>query len=341
MKAALLKEKNKLELVDAKIPEIGAGEALVRVAYAGICGSDIHVWHGHHPTATYPRIPGHEFSGILENFIGTARDGLKIGDRVVVQPFWSCGLCEPCIRGMDNVCRELKVIGFHEDGSFAEYIRVPLKKVYKLPENVDIRLGAITEPLSVAVHDVRRSGLKCGEKALITGGGPIGMLVALVAQHAGAAEVYVSEINEYRLKFAEKLGIKTINPLKTDLKEETMRITGGKGFDVVYEASGSKPCISAVTDVVKIGGTILMIGMASELHPINLSAVFAKELTVKGVRLHAQQSFEGAIALLQSGKLNDKLNCIIDKEFILDDFVEAMNYQVEDANHFKVLIKIC
>lgn len=340
MKAALLREKNNLELADVEKPEIGHGEALVRVAYSGICGSDIHVWKGHHPTATYPRIPGHEFSGVLEKFIGISRDGLKIGDPVVVQPFWSCGMCEPCIRGMDNVCRSLKVIGFHEDGSFAEYIRVPLKKVYKLPRNVDLRLGAITEPLSVAVHDVRKSGLLCGEKALITGGGPIGMLVALVAQYAGA-DVYVSEINEYRLQFAQKLGIQTINPMKADLKEETMRITGGKGFDVVYEASGSKPCISAVTDVVKIGGTILMIGMASDLYPINLSAVFAKELTVKGVRLHAQQSFEGAVALLESGKLNDKLNSIIDKEFVLDDFVEAMNYQLEDANHFKVMIKIC
>ncbi len=340
MKAAILRDKNQLELADAGIPNIGAGEALIRVAYSGICGSDVHVWHGHHPTATYPRIPGHEFSGILEKYIGSPRDGLKTGDPVVVQPFWSCGLCEPCIRGMDNVCQSLKVIGFHEDGSFAEYIRVPLKKVYKLPDNVDLRLGAIAEPLSVAVHDVRRSGLMCGEKALIMGGGPIGMLVALVAQHAGAADVYVSEINEYRLEFAQKLGIKTINPIKSDLKQETMRITGGKGFDVVYEASGSKPCISAVTDVVKIGGTILMIGMASELHPINLSAVFAKELTVKGVRLHAQQSFEGAIALLQSERLNDKLNCIIDKEFMLDDFVQAMNFQVEDPNHFKVLIKI-
>jgi 2-desacetyl-2-hydroxyethyl bacteriochlorophyllide A dehydrogenase len=340
MKAALLREKNKLELTDVKIPEIGAGEALVRVAYSGICGSDIHIWRGHHPTATYPRIPGHEFSGVLEKFVGTPRDGLKTGDPVVVQPFWSCGLCEPCIRGMDNVCRELKVIGFHEDGSFAEYIRVPLKKIYRLPGNVDLRLGAITEPLSVAVHDVRRSGLMCGEKALITGGGPIGMLVALVAQHAGAADVYISEINEYRLEFAKKLGIKTINPLKTDLKEETLRITRGKGFDVVYEASGSKPCISAVTDVVKSGGTILMIGMSSELHPLNLSAMFAKELTVKGVRLHAQQNFEGAIALLESGKLNEKLNMIIDNEFSLDDFVKAMNFQVEDPNHFKVMIKI-
>jgi 2-desacetyl-2-hydroxyethyl bacteriochlorophyllide A dehydrogenase len=339
MKAALFADKNKLELVEAPVPAIGAGEALVRVAYAGICGSDIHVWQGHHPTATYPRIPGHEFSGVLEKVNGTPRDGLKAGDRVVVQPFWSCGLCEPCIRGMDNVCRELKIFGIHEDGCFAEYIRVPIKKVYKLPDNVDLRLGAITEPLAVAVHDVRKSGLMVGEKALILGGGPIGMLIALVAQHAGAGEVYVSEINEYRLAFAKKLGIKTINPAKADLKEEVLRIDG-KGFDVVYEASGSKPCIQAATDVVKIGGTILIIGMASEQHPFNMGAVFAKELTIKGVRIHSQQSYEGAIALLKSGDINEKLNQIVSREFKLGDCVAAMQYQIEDANHFKVLIKI-
>lgn len=340
MKAALFAEKNKLELVDAPIPEIGPGEALVRVAYAGICGSDIHVWQGHHPTATYPRIPGHEFSGVLEKVNGAVRDGLKPGDRVVVQPFWSCGLCEPCIRGMDNVCRELKIFGIHEDGCFAEYVRVPIKKVYRLPDSVDLRLGAITEPLSVAVHDVRRSGLVVGEKALILGGGPIGVLVALVAQYAGASEVYVSEINEYRIAFAKKLGIKTINPAKYNLVQETMRITDGKGFDVVYEASGSKPCIQAVTDVVKIGGTVMIIGMANEQYPFNLGAVFSKELNLRGVRIHAQQSFEGAVALLKSGDLNDKLSQIIDSEFPLEQCVEAMHYQVENPNHFKVVIKI-
>ncbi len=338
MKAALFADKNKLELAEAPIPEIGPGEALVRVAYAGICGSDVHVWQGRHPTATYPRIPGHEFSGVLEKMNGAPRDGLNPGDRVVVQPFWSCGMCEPCISGMDNVCRELKIFGIHEDGCFAEYVRVPLKKVYRLPGNVGLKLGAITEPLAVAVHDVRRSGLQVGERALILGGGPIGMLIALVAQHTGA-DVYVSEINEYRLAFAQRLGIKTINPAKCGLEQETLRITDGRGFDVVYEASGSKPCIQAATGVVKIGGTVLVIGMAGE-QPFNLGAVFAKELTVKGVRIHSQQSFEGAVALLKSGVLNGRLEQILNREFTLDECVEAMRFQVEDANHFKVVIKI-
>ncbi len=338
MKAALFADKNKLELAEAPIPEIGPGEALVRVAYAGICGSDVHVWQGRHPTATYPRIPGHEFSGVLEKMNGAPRDGLNPGDRVVVQPFWSCGMCEPCISGMDNVCRELKIFGIHEDGCFAEYVRVPLKKVYRLPGNVGLKLGAITEPLAVAVHDVRRSGLQVGERALILGGGPIGMLIALVAQHTGA-DVYVSEINEYRLAFAQRLGIKTINPAKCGPEQETLRITDGRGFDVVYEASGSKPCIQAATGVVKIGGTVLVIGMAGE-QPFNLGAVFAKELTVKGVRIHSQQSFEGAVALLKSGVLNGRLEQILNREFTLDECVEAMRFQVEDANHFKVVIKI-
>lgn len=340
MKAALFPEKGKIELTQRNVPEIGEGEALVEVKYAGICGSDVHVWQGHHATATYPRIPGHEFSGVLVEAKGTLRAGIEIGDNVVVQPIWTCGMCEPCITGHDNVCSKLNIFGIHQDGCFAQYIRVPVRKIYKLPDGVSLKMGALTEPLAVAVHDVNRSGLSVGDKTLIIGGGPIGMLIGVVAKHAGAEQVYISEINPFRIEFAKSIGLDTINPAKEELKKKTDEITNGKGFDVVFEVSGSKAGVSGMTQVVKIGGTIMVVGMGSEIFPVDTGAVIAKELEMKGVRIHAQKQFEAAVSLLKDEQLTKKLDRLITKVFPLDACVQAMQYQINDPEHFKVVIEI-
>ncbi len=340
MKAVLFPSKNQIEWVDRPCPSIGAGEALVEVKFAGICGSDVHVLEGKHATATYPRIPGHEFSGVLREANGALRDGIQVGDSVVVQPFWTCGTCEPCFTGHDNVCTKLNVFGIHQDGCFAQYIRVPAHKVYRLPDHVSLRLGALTEPLAVAVHDVRESGLSVGQRALVVGGGPIGLLVALVAQQAGASRVTISEVNDYRVDFAESLGIDVINPAKEDFNARVSELTNGSGFDVVYETSGSKPGLACATQSVKIRGTIMIIGIGSELFPMDTVAIFSKELTLKGVRIHAQSAFEGAIRLLETGSINDQLEQIITKVFPFEAGLEAFRYQMEDAHHFKVLVEL-
>lgn len=339
MKVAIYPKKGTIEMAEREIPEIGFGEALVEVRYAGICGSDVHVWQGHHPTATYPRIPGHEFSGVLIKAEGELRSGVRIGDHVVVQPYSSCGICEPCFTGKDNVCRKLSILGIHQDGCFAQYVRVPLNKIYKLPDSVPLKMGALTEPLAVAVHDVRTSGLKMGQKALVIGGGPIGMLIALVAQYAGA-EVAISEINDFRLDFARSLGVRTINPALEDLQKRTEEITNKNGFDVVFEVSGSRAGAACMTQTVKTGGTIMIVGMVSEPYPVDTGAVFAKELTMKGVRIHSQENFEGAVNILASGALNAKLEKLVTRMFTLDECVEAMEYQGNDQEHFKVLLEI-
>jgi len=195
MKAAYYAQKQNIELVDLDLPKPKKDEALIRVKYAGICGSDLHVYHGAHPTAKFPVIPGHEFVGELVELGEDAVTDIKPGEIVVAQPFSSCGVCEACISGNDNVCRDLKLLGAHKDGCFAEYVTVQAKKMYRIPGGVDLKLAALTEPLAVAVHDVRNSGLKVGQTALIIGGGPIGIFIAMVAQLAGA-QVYISEVSE-------------------------------------------------------------------------------------------------------------------------------------------------
>lgn len=336
MKAAVIESAGRIELHEKPIPSIHSGEALIRVKYCGICGTDIHVLHGQHPTATFPVVPGHEFVGELIDFKGAC--SLKRGDTVVAQPVYACGNCEPCAKGQDNVCQSLRIHGCHVDGGFAEYVTAPLHKVYAIPREMDLQLAALAEPLAVAVHDVRRSGLSVGNSALIIGGGPIGLLIAIVARQAGAVDLVISEISDYRRQVAQELGFCTVNPLAEEFAAELSNRTGGKGFDVVFEVSGSKPGIATAIDHCKITGTVMIVGMTSEPYPVNTSKIFQKELVIKGVRVHAQINFIGAVELLKSGVLNDSLCKIVSAVFPLDEVERAFAMAQSGGDFFKILI---
>jgi 2-desacetyl-2-hydroxyethyl bacteriochlorophyllide A dehydrogenase len=340
MKAALFKAPGDLSVTQLPQPELSFGDALVRVRYGGICGTDMHVFQGHHKAAKFPLVPGHEFVGTLVEAYGELGGGLILGNDALVQPYYACGTCSLCISGRDNICSRLSVLGVHRDGCFAEYVTVPIKKVFKLPEGLDYQLAALTEPLSVAVHDVRMSGLKVGQTAFVFGSGPIGMLIALVARLAGATKVVISEVNAFRILFAEQLGFSVINPMTTNLLDTAAALTDGHGFDVVYEASGTRQGAEAMTQLVKIGGKIIVIGFPAEKYPIDTAAITAKEIAIQGARIHAQINFMEAIGVLASGVLNDDLYKFIDRVYILDDFGEAMRYAIEDQEHFKVLVEV-
>lgn len=340
MKAAVIDQKDSIHVKEVPIPELDDGEALIRVHYCGICGSDLHVLHGQHPTAQFPVVPGHEFVGELIEVRGEGAEAFKPGDLVVAQPFFSCGNCEPCAKGHDNVCRDLHFMGAHCDGAFAEYVKVATRKMYRIPDDMDQELAALTEPVAVAMHDVRRSGLQVGETALIIGGGPIGMLIAMVARHSGARKVVISEINEFRCEFAQKLGFETVNPVAKDFDEKIQALTEGKGFDVTFEVSGSRPGIASAVKYTTIGGMIMVVGMTKEPYPVDLSAMFAKELRMQGVRIHAQYNFIGAVELLKSGALNDEFRALVSKIYSFDEIEEAFNFVQVPGDYFKVLVKM-
>lgn len=340
MKSGVITEKNTLLYKDSPMPILGPGEVMIKVSYCGICGSDIHVLKGEHPTAVFPVIPGHEFVGELVEISEGTFCNAKIGDLVVAQPFFSCRNCEPCAKGEDNVCEHLNFLGIHTNGGFAEYVKVKADKVYALPETVDSKLAALTEPIAVAVHDVRRSGLKVGEDALIIGGGPIGLLIAIVAKQAGANNVVISEISEYRRNEAQKLGFVTVNPLDEDFDKKIKELTKGKGFDVVFEVSGSKPGISTAVDYAKITGTVMIVGMTSEPYPIDLSQVFAKELRIQGVRIHSQYNFMGAIKLLENKELTESFGALISEVFPVEKIEDAFAYAQTPGEFFKILVKM-
>lgn len=342
MKAAVIEEFNKIVYQEVPEPELGHDEVLIKVEYAGICGTDVHVFTGHHKQAKPPVIPGHEFVGTIAKINSDNVTNFKLGQRVVAQPLTGCGKCELCIQGRDNVCVSLNIFGIHSDGCFAEYIKVPLRKVYAVPDEIDSKILALTEPLAVAVHDVRRSELLVGQTALIIGGGPIGILTAMVAKINGASKVVISEINEQRIQFIKdmEMGFEVINPIIDDAEVLVNQYTKNMGFDVVYEVSGVQAGADLMTKATKIGGTIMMIGIPTKNYVVDTGAITLKELVMKGVRIHAQINFAAALDIISNNVFNDKLARLITDEFPIAEADKALQYSIEDKEHFKVLIKV-
>ena len=212
----------------------GEGEVQVSVAYCGICGTDLHVFHGvmDARVGTH-RVIGHEMSGKIAA-IGEKVQDLEIGDPVVIRPLAACGACPACQRGHTHICQNLKFLGLDTDGAFQQAWTVPAHTIHKIPADLSIEHAALIEPVAVACHDVRRARLIAGEDTLVIGGGPIGMLIAMVAGHAGA-KVTVSEVNTHRLELAQSLGFDTLNPKEVNVAEKIYAQTADKGADVIFE----------------------------------------------------------------------------------------------------------
>lgn len=288
---------------EEKSPE--AGEVRLDVGYVGICGTDMHIYHGVMDARVNPPATiGHEISGVVAE-IGEGVEGFSVGEKVVVRPLDWCGECPTCEAGLTHICQNLKFMGIDTPGAFQSSWTVKSRTLHKLPAAVDLKQGALVEPLSVACHDVRRSRLKAGEKAVVLGGGPIGQLVAAVAKSVGA-EVLVSEPNESRRAFADELGVKSVNPIDTDLAAYVEEWTGTKGADVVFEVSGVKPAIDAMTQIAGRRGRIVMVAIHSQAPEIDLFQFFWKELELLGARVYEAADFDWAIELISTGQIDLK-----------------------------------
>ncbi len=295
MKAAVTVEWNKMEVQETPIPEPGPGEALVRVKLAGICGSDVHIFQGHHPTAVSPVAQGHEFVGTLEKVNG-ANINAAIGDRVVVEPLISCGVCEACREGHMHVCRNLGLLGIHRHGAFAEYVVVDAAKVIRVPDTLSNELAALTEPVAVAAHVTARGGLQKGDRTLVIGAGPIGLIVAMMCEWAGATVALV-EINPERIEQAKSLGFTVVNA-NGDAAADALALTDGEGFDQVYEASGAAPAAALATEVCRIRGTIVGIGFPSPPPAFDVRALIFKELHLVGSRVYTLDDFHRTVRMM-------------------------------------------
>jgi len=287
-----------LETKDVGPP--GPGEVQIRVAYCGICGTDLHIYLGHMDQRVgFERTIGHEMSGTIEA-LGDGVEGLEAGQRIVVRPLDPCGDCPACEAGHDHICHNLKFIGIDTEGAFQELWNVPAHTIHTLPDGLDLSHAALIEPLAVACHDVERADLKKGEDVLVIGGGPIGLLVALVARNAGG-NVTLSEINENRIAYAEKLGFKTLNPRTNDVAADVRAATGGKGADVVFEVSGSQPGVDLMTEAAAARGRIVMVAIHATRPQIDLFKFFWQELELLGARVYHKEDYDTAMQLLAEG----------------------------------------
>ena len=282
------------------------GEVQLKVAYCGVCGTDVHIYHGAMAhRLKLPQVIGHEVSAKIEA-IGAGVTGWQVGDRVTVRPLQP-GPEDPSDNGQRHIGKNLTFIGIDSPGGMQTHWNVPAHTLHRLPDGLSLQLGALIEPLAVACHDVRLGELRAGEQAVVIGGGPIGMLIALVARHTGA-NVLISEPNPARLELASTLGLTTVNPKERDLVAEVERFTNGAMADVVFEVSGVSAGVQAMTQVARARGRIVMVAIHADPKPVDLFRFFWRELRLIGTRVYEPEDFEQAIQLAASGELPlDKL----------------------------------
>lgn len=277
------------------------GEVQIKVAYCGICGTDVHIYHGMmDKRVAMPQTIGHEMSGEV-SAVGAGVNNVAVGDKVVVRPLDNRGEL-PSDKGISHICKNLKFIGIDSPGAMQQYWNVPAFTIHKLQATTDLKLAALIEPLAVACHDVRLSELTEGETAVVLGGGPIGMLVAFVAKSKGA-QVIISEVNPVRIKMAQSWGFDVVSPVDTDLVAYVEGKTEGKLADVVFEVAGVQPALDIMTEVAGIRGRIVMVAIHGEPKPVSLFKFFWKELKLIGARVYEPEDYEVAIDLVTKNEL--------------------------------------
>ncbi len=335
MKAAVWLGKEKLVVREVERPSAGPGEALIRVRWTGICGTDLAVYAGKFPRARPPLIPGHEFSGEIVQVPQENPSGLKEGDAVVADPLLPCGACYSCRMGMYNVCENFAIMGVDASGSFTEFVKVKAGNIYLLPPHLSLELAALTEPTAVALHTVQRSGMRLGDSVVILGGGPIGLLIAELARMGGALPIIISEVSSYRAGLARKLGFEVVVPDKDQLEKRVRELTRGRGADVVFDAVGLPAVASEFTRISRIGGRIAVVGVYKEQAPVDLREVCFNELTIIGSRVYRYPDFEKVMDLIL--KDLDRLSSIITEKMELDQIGRGMKL-LNEGRAMKVLI---
>ena len=329
----------KVEFREVPIPQLKAGEVLVKIMEIGICGSDIHVYHGKHPFTSYPVTQGHEVSGLLEK-LGEGVTGLTIGQKVTIQPQVVCGQCYPCRHGKYNLCESLKVMGFQTTGVASHYFAVDAKKVTPLPETMSLEEGAMIEPLAVAVHAVRRMGDMTGKDVCVLGAGPIGILVAQAAKGMGAARVMITDISEVRLQKAAECGIDfCINTKETNFGEALLQSFGPDKADVIYDCAGNDITMGQAIQYARKGSTIILVAVFAGMAKVDLAVLNDHELDLNTSMMYRSEDYEKAIELADSGKV--QLKPLISQRFPFQKYLEAYKYIDENRETtMKVLIDV-
>ena len=307
MNALLLTDYKKLKMMDVPRPEISADDVLVQIRAAGICGSDVHGYDGGSGRRVPPLIMGHEAAGVVAE-VGAEVKDLKPGDRVTFDSTVYCGQCFFCRRGEVNLCDNRQVLGvstgdYRRNGAFAEYLSVPQRIVYKIPDALTFERAALIEPTTVAVHAVNITPIMLGDTAVVVGVGMIGLLAVQALRLAGCGRVIAIDVDDARLKTAGELGASVqINSQHSDAISQIRGMTDGRGADVVLEAVGATPPIQTALDCVRKGGTVTLIGNISPKIELSLQSVVTRQIRLQG-SCASSGEYPACIELLGSGAI--------------------------------------
>lgn len=338
MRRAIMTSPGHIKFKEVKRPQPGREEVLLRIKKIGVCGSDVHVWHGKHPYTSYPVIQGHEFSATVEE-VGKEVKDINIGSKVTATPQIVCGKCGPCKRGDYNICNELKVEGFQAPGVAQDFFVTDSKKIVVLPGDFSFEQGAMVEPASVAVHAVDKAGEVKDKNIVVFGAGTIGNLVGQVLKAKGA-NVLITDLSDYRLDIANKCGLKnTTNAKKEKFIDSIKRIFGKEEFSIAFECVGVEQTISNAIESIQKGGKIVVVGVFSEDPRVNLGFVQDRELKLFGTLMYKYEDYEKSVSLINNGLIH--IDPLITKHFRFEDYEKAYHY-IDRQGHkvMKVIIDL-
>ncbi len=339
MRQAVMTAPGQISFREVEVPVPGEGQVQIRVQRIGVCGSDIHVFHGKHPFVTYPLVQGHEYSGVIET-IGEGVEGVAIGDKVTATPQEVCGVCAPCRRGQYNACEELKVRGFQAPGSAQDLFVTEADKLVMLPAGFAPEQGAFVEPVAVAAHSTGRAGDLTGKNVVVAGAGTIGNFVAQACKSRGAAKVLITDVSDFRLEVARQVGIETTcNVLKEPLAEAVKREFGPDGFDVAVEVAGVEASLASLVASIGKGGTLLLVGVYGDKPTVDMSVVCEHELDLRGSMMYRHEDWVQAVKWIASGEV--KTAPLVSKHFSFEQFREAYDFiEAEGERSMKVMIDL-
>jgi 2-desacetyl-2-hydroxyethyl bacteriochlorophyllide A dehydrogenase len=328
----------KFSLVEKEIPKPPEGWVILRNYYCGVCGTDVHIYNGEAGSADVnpPVVLGHEYSGeVIE--IGKEVKNVSVGDKVTVDPNIYCGVCESCRNGKKQLCKDMRAVGVTMDGGFQQYSCVPEAQLFKLNDNIDMKFGAMAEPLACCLHGIDRAGIKPGDNVCIVGGGAIGLINMQLAKLSGAAKVVLSEPNEIRRKTAEKIcNVLTVNPMDKGYIDDVKDYFKTDGADVVIECAGNNQAVKSSFDLAGKGATILLFSVPKieSDFPLHLFDVYKKELTIKGSFVNPD-THSRAVRIINSGLID--FSDVITHVFPLEKLEDAVKMQMGNES-IKVIV---
>jgi 2-desacetyl-2-hydroxyethyl bacteriochlorophyllide A dehydrogenase len=337
MKEIMMWDQGKVEVIEAEKPVVKEGEALLKLLYGGICGSDLSSYRGTMKYITYPRVPGHEFSAEIVE-IGENKEGFKKGDIITANPYFVCGHCYSCQQGLINCCMSSKTMGIQREGAFSEYITLPVSRLFH-GKGLSAKTLALVEPFCIGYHGVKRANIKKGEKVLVVGAGTIGIMAALSALSKGAI-VTISDVAKDKLEYAKKFGIQhtILNSSPEAFTEGVKKYSEGNGYDVTIEAVGLPQTSLSCVESAAFGGRMIQLGVGKKPAEFLFTSIQQKELTILGSRNARPEDFEEAIDMLSEKVIS--IDDVVTNLYDLDDAAKAFeDFNQNAGSMLKVMIK--